>query len=332
MGAPQAPVVQQMAVPSADEKAAKAAADQQKRAALLKINQDVFARSQGLRGAASMYDWAGPTPFLAGAHVPGQPVKPKDDGDIDRPAGGPQGFGTLPWGTGVPEPPRLPGTSQGAPRNTGAVPGIYSPLAGTSQGAPVNTGWVPVTGGRLPGTSQGAPRNTGAPPLGGPPTAQSIFQQQASARLGITPRAPAPTPASTTAPTPVQQQARATLGITPKPPAPTPMPSAGAPTASGGQSALQAAASKALGVTAKPATAPAPAPKAPAATAAAPPQPLAQPAPTVTTRPTTAPAPTPTLGGVAKPVVYANPNLKTIAPMPKASLISTGAPAGGGRR
>lgn len=78
MGAPSAPAAPP---PTKDEVQAVQAAADQKKAALVKIRQDVFARSQGLRGAASLYDFAGPTPGMAGNpaagyKIPGATAKP----------------------------------------------------------------------------------------------------------------------------------------------------------------------------------------------------------------------------------------------------------------
>src|SRR4249920_1477526 len=144
MGAPKTPtIVQQVQAPSKDEKEAAKIALDQKKAALGKIRQDVFARSQGLRGAASMYDYAGRTPHLAGdpkpvvakppAKPPVTPPPKKQTRDpwADRTTLGPvNDFAHNPFpadpneGRG-PRGDRDIGSRDlgGSPRNTGAVPG-----------------------------------------------------------------------------------------------------------------------------------------------------------------------------------------------------------------
>lgn len=151
MGAPSVPpIIQQPAMSAKPTQAEKDAAKQaldQKKAALSKIRQDVFARSQGLRGAASMYDFAGRTPHLAGdpryqppAPTPAAPTPVAKPQPQPNPWSGPNKMRTTigpvndfehnpfpanPNPSRGPAGDRDPGsrTIGGAPKNTGAVPG-----------------------------------------------------------------------------------------------------------------------------------------------------------------------------------------------------------------
>ena len=198
MGAPKVPAMIQTPAVSAkptqaEKDAAKAALDQ-KKAALGKIQQDVFARSQGLRGAASMYDFAGRTPHLAGdpRYQPQTPATPATPATTPPPYTGPPyglpggrnplpgdpGFNPFPVSTG-----RGPKGEHdigpvlgGAPRNSGQVPG--GPAANTViGGAPANTGNLPVPVAANPGNTSSV--------------------NQARAKFGLqpipTPTAPSPT-------------------------------------------------------------------------------------------------------------------------------------------
>ena len=320
MGAPKAPtIVQQTTAPSADEKQAAADALQQKTAALLKINQDVFARSQGLRGAASMYDMAGPTPWLAGAHVnqPAAAAKP--------PAAKPPPPAWNPWGKGnVNAGPISDFAHNPFPANpdpSRGPAGDRDPQSRTIGGAPINTGGVP--GGPRANT-QYAPREMTQAQIAadaalrgtGPQT--GFVKQQADAQLkalGLPASTliPQKTPAANVQATNLAKanadRIKAGLPIFNNPalkvadsaikPAPTP------PLTAPGQ---PFAPSPTLGAAARPAPAPTPSRPAPA------------PAPVVprpTAAPPPAPQPAPTLGGIAKPVVQPKP---TLAPVPTRSL------------
>lgn len=65
MGGSSAPTVYQQQQTDPATLAANKAANRQKEVALAEINQDVYARSQGLRGQSGLYQWAGPTPNMA---------------------------------------------------------------------------------------------------------------------------------------------------------------------------------------------------------------------------------------------------------------------------
>jgi hypothetical protein len=158
MGAPSSPTI--MSQPSKSEKDAAKAALQEKKDALASIRQDVFARSQGLRGAASMYDFAGPTPHLAADPKPTMaqppptvtkppPPPPNPWGKSNTTAGPVNDFAHNPF-------PADPNPSRG-PR------GDRDPLSRTIGGAPKNTGAVP--GGPLLNQPYGgSPRESGLPP------------------------------------------------------------------------------------------------------------------------------------------------------------------------
>jgi hypothetical protein len=209
MGQPSAPQIYQQ--PSQQELAANAASNQQKAAALVKLNQSLFAESRGLRGMGGLYDWAGPTPDLAPNMIPGA-AKPKGKGDSDTGPG--EGPTTVPFDAPPPwsVPVAVPDTGRGAPKNTGAVPNANPPTPPLiGRGAPANTGQVPPTvTSTVPASAftnlglkppedlppapvaQGAPANTGQVPATAlAPTAPN-FQTQAQKTLGIAPVAPKP--------------------------------------------------------------------------------------------------------------------------------------------
>jgi hypothetical protein len=361
MGAPSAPtIVQQKTAPTADEKQAAIDANQQKTAALLKINQDVFARSQGLRGAASMYDWAGPTPFLAGPHVAG----PTGSATAKPPAKAPgwQDFTTIGGGKG---PTRLGPTADekvitGFNYGTGPRGDRDVGFQGYG-GSPRNTGWVPPSNPARPSLvtpGLGPPGDRDPAISGGVNAANLNFVNAGRAKLGLAPvAAPKPInplqyqqtspltgkpmvlqpsqhpvgaplpPRYATPPSPGLGQLRVAAGLPAQKPgslyAPAPVRAAAA---AGNWQALPGVAGPAKPAPAPKAPISTPAPKAPAVTAAAPLQPLAQPAPVAAAKPPPAPPPAATLGGVARPAVYANPNLKTVAPLPRTSLIAAGSP------
>jgi hypothetical protein len=190
-----------MAQPTKSEKDAAAAALQEKKDALASIRQDVFARSQGLRGAASLYDFAGRTPHLAADPVAGRvtpppvtppqpPVTPGLPGGRNPQPGDP-GYNPFPVGTGR-GPPGDRGTGPvlgGAPKNTGQVPG--GPAANTViGGAPANTGLAPVTTAQNPtytSTVNQARAQFGLKPIATPtaPTASATFLPAGAKALGV---------------------------------------------------------------------------------------------------------------------------------------------------
>ena len=327
MGAPKAPtIVQQTTAPSADEKAAALAAQQQKTAALLKINQDVFARSQGLRGAASMYDMAGPTPWLAGAHVNQPATAAPPAAKPTQPAWNPWGKGNVNAGPisdfahnpfpANPDPSRGPAgdrdpqsrTIGGAPINTGAVPG--GPRANT-QYAPREMTPAQIAADaalRVTGPQPGFVKSQADAQLAalGLPASTLIPQKTPAANLQAS-NLPQTNAARIAANLPIFNNPALKVADSAVKPAPTPpMTAPGQPFAPP-REAVQAP-SPTLGAAAKPAPAPQPSRPAPA------------PAPVVprpTAAPPPAPAPAPTLGGIAKPVVQPKP---TLAPVPTRSI------------
>ncbi len=310
MGAPSTPtIVQQTAKPSQSEKDAKADALKQKQDALAVIRQDVFARSQGLRGAASMYDYAGKTPWLAKDPVPttAKPPSPPPP---------------------PPPPGKKPGRDPWADRTT---LGPVNDLAHNPFPIDQNDARGPY-GDRDPGSRSigGAPHNTGAVP-GGP---------DANRQLGGHPQETGLYPGANTARTPQDYYAstptgakqldvvRQKLGLPPKPPAPAKPPQT---TMLPNQASIVRAK---LGLPAKPANPVAPDPHMrPADTAVkAAPTTMLPNQGVIAQKLGIAPGPAATVGGgtasgaLAKPVTSPAPATKTTAPTPVQANLGTPKP------
>lgn len=247
MGQPSSPTI--YTPPTKSEQDANKLANQQKVAALTKINQAIRGESMGLRGMGGLYDWAGPTPWLAGdpraraAGGGGGAKAPSTKGGYTVPPGYNQpgsvvpGYGPSkgqiegPAGTGG---PALVGG--GAPRNTDAVPGVYQPYPSTTtSGGKGEAKNQPVQFFQTAGY-QGGPKGDRDYIKPGQPGTYTgnvytpktpLYAQKAMQQLGV--KVPtqgnAPTPAAfSTGSTPYQRQQDKLIGVTPKVPGRLPLP------------------------------------------------------------------------------------------------------------
>jgi hypothetical protein len=246
MGQPTTQTVYQQ--PSKAEQDANKLSNQQKTAALAKINQAVRGESMGLRGMGGLYEWAGPTPWLAGdprARAPGGGGPgPSTGGGYTVPPGYEQpgsvvpGYGTAPGliaGPGV-GPGVGGGAGQGPPGDRSA-PTSYIPYPSTTPVGPRGDQTTPQffqTSGY-----QGGPRGDRTTiPAGQPGTytgnvytpKTAPYLQAVRQRLGLPSlvQGNAPTPAAfTTGTTPMQRQVDKSVGVTPQQPGRLPVPPAG---------------------------------------------------------------------------------------------------------